>query len=326
MKTAQDRTLYSAQKMPPPFPETGRLFAAGRKRLGWSQQMFADVSGYSLRLIQKAEAGHAIDQRSHYELVQALAAHSKKRMPVVSFNDIPFPHDVVDRRRTSRPAVAPLANPHLVAMFEALRHTAPKTGKARLRMGKIRTEGELHDLWTIDNEAYGEGNITFDHFLDLWRAFPSGLHVLFHENEIMGAMGIWPVTRRWSEQIKSAKLKEAELDARMVRLASRRPSCHWYITGLMLRVELIGKGGCVKNLLNGALGSWLNDLYVRYPCEILALAYSDHGDRLLQGFGFHITQHKAAMPDNCALYRLMAGNELELVKLFRARNLDLKLT
>jgi hypothetical protein len=93
----------------------------------------------------------------------------------------------------------------------------------------------------------------------------------------------------------------------------------------MLRAEFIGSGGAVKTLLNGALGAWVHELQVDYPCEILALAYSNEGDRLLQRFGFHIAQHASRMPDNCPLYRLAADNKAELAALFRSRNLTLKL-
>jgi hypothetical protein len=274
-----------------------------------------------VRLVQKAEAGHRVDRSTHQTLIQALrkAWKTPQNFPV-----IPFPDDSASKS-APRPTVAPLSNPHQLAMLEALRVTAPASQKAKLRMGKIRTEAELFNLWTIDNEAYGEGNISFDHFLALWKAFSSGLHVLFHENEIMGAMGVWPVTSEWAEKIKSAQLKEAELDPAVVREAGRRAACCWYITGLMLRAEFIGSGGAVKTLLNGALGAWVHELQVDYPCEILALAYSNEGDRLLQRFGFHIAQHASRMPDNCPLYRLAADNKAELAALFRSRNLTLKL-
>ena len=207
-------------------------------------------------------------------------------------------------------------------MFEALRCTAPKQARANLRIGEIRTPGELFTLWTIDNAAYGDGNITYEHFLALWNSYPHGLHVLYHENEILGAMGIWPVTPVWAARLKSAQLKEAELDARMVIEAARNPAQSWYVTGLMLRDELIGYGGGVKKLLNGALGVWLHRLKVGYPCEILALAYSEDGDRLLQRFGFHIAQQRHFMPDNIPLYRLAAQNKKELLGLLCSRNLD----
>lgn len=321
-RTEPAQRVRAGAEFTAPFQATGKAIARARKYLSWSQEVLAEKSGFSVRLVQKAEAGHRVERETHKILIQTLKG--SWRVPQ-NFPVIPFPDGSPCDTSAPRPTVAPLSNPHQLAMLEALRLIAPASQKAKLRMGKIRTEAELLNLWTIDNEAYGDGNITFDHFLALWNAFPAGLHVLFHENEIMGAMGLWPVTSAWAEQIKSAQLKEAELDPHAVCEAGSRAACRWYITGLMLRAELIGAGGAVKTLLNGALGAWVNELQVDYPCEILALAYSNEGERLLRRFGFHIAQHASRMPDNCPLYRLAADSKGELAALFRSRNLTLKL-
>ena len=317
-----------------PYPEVGKRFAYERELLGLTQEKFAEISGFSVKLIQKTEAGGSIRAGTHNDLLSAINKLRSKRTPPLPPIDIHFrggaPSLTHEGSKSGtafivrgRPTVAPLSNPHQLAMLEALRHTAPVEVRAKLRVGDIRTDAEIETLWTIDNAAYGDGNITLEHFRALWMAYPQGLHVLYHEDEILGAMGIWPVTERWASKLKSARLKEAELDANTVAEAARNPPCYWYITGLMLREELIGRGGGVKNLLNGALSIWLHRLKVGFPCEILALAYSEDGDRLLQRFGFPIAQHAHAMPDKIPLYRLYAVTKREMICLLRARNLDL---
>jgi len=61
-----------------------------------------------------------------------------------------------------------------------------------LRVGHIRSGGELHDLWAIDSEAYGEASITYEKFEDWWRSYPSGLRAIFFRTRVMGAIGICP--------------------------------------------------------------------------------------------------------------------------------------
>jgi transcriptional regulator with XRE-family HTH domain len=318
----------------PPHPETGRAIREAREQLGWTQADLAERAILADGTIQAAEAGGHIKAKTHKTIVDTLNRFLAQLTPPRPPVEIPYPSKTAASNAAKeanepaapygKPITDPLENPHLLAIFEALRHTAPRSLKANLRIGVIRSKAELHNLWAIDNQAYPDGNITFEHFLELWEAFPTGLHVLFHENEIMGAIGIWPVTRGWAEKLKAARLKEAQLDGRMVQMAARGPANLWYVTGLMLRPELIGRGGGVMRLLNSALTSWLEKADHRYPSEILALAYSAHGSRMLDRFRFHIIQHSENMPDKLDLYGLILPSRNELLRLLRERNLSVK--
>lgn len=86
----------------------------------------------------------------------------------------------------------PLDNPALIAFREAIRHFGDDSTHQHLRVGQVRSLGELEDLWTVDNEAYGDKSIAYDKFKDWWLSFPIGLHALFFRSRVMGAIGIWP--------------------------------------------------------------------------------------------------------------------------------------
>jgi transcriptional regulator with XRE-family HTH domain len=302
-----------------------------RNELGWSQEELEDKAGVALGTIKHAENGRPITPKSYARLVEAINKELASRTPPRPLLDMPYPCEEIGAAENTSaqsfpdsnvaPAATPLDNPHLSAIHEALRHIEGAQTETKLRMGEIRSPAELKDLWAIDNTAYGNANITFEHFLALWKAFPLGLRVLFFENEIMGAMGIWPVSCQWAERLQAARLKEAQLNSGMVRQQAGKPAQCWYVTGIVLREQLIGSRGS-KMLLKDGLGSWLRQARIQYPCQILALAYSKHGKRLLERFQFFKVQDETTMPDKCPLFRLNLGSRTELVEMLRQRQLD----
>jgi transcriptional regulator with XRE-family HTH domain len=307
--------------------DTGKALRHGREQLGWKQEEFAEKAGVAPGTVRNAERGKRIRPNTHRDLILTLNKWLALQDPPKPPVDIPYPCDERSPESSApsgsviRHTESPLDNPHLSAIHEALRHIEPFCSEDQIRLGSIRSPAELRDLWAIDNTAYGDSNITFEHFLALWKAFPLGLRVLFFENQIMGAMGIWPVSSRWAEDLKSAHLEEADLDSRMVGRCARKPVRYWYVTGIVLRQQLIGTRG-IKRLLRDGLNSWLTAAKIQFPCEILALAYSDYGRRLLERFSFFRIQDESIMPDKCGLYGLQIGSRAELVELLRKRQLD----
>jgi hypothetical protein len=191
MKAARSGSRSAADIRPPPHPEIGRLFRECREHLGWIQDDVAQVSGVCKRVIQKAEAGDRIRHGSHNEIVGALRKEYKKRNQNDIFPDIPYPRD--KDHRGQGPSVA---NSHEVIMRETLRILDPLDQNDKLRLGSIRSSAELKCLGEIDDVFFGETNFTYQHLFELWEAFPFGLRTLFSGNDIIGAMGIWPVTEK----------------------------------------------------------------------------------------------------------------------------------
>ena len=198
----------------------------------------------------------------------------------------------------------------------------PENTVQKFRIGEIRSPAELKTLWAIDDSAYGETSITFDHFLSLWKAYPPGLRVLFCDDQIIGAIGIWPVTSRWAEKMKNAQLKESQLNARVIHEAAKNPAKFWYVTGIVLREDWMGTSA-IKPLLDGGIGSWIEKGKIAYPCEIAALAYSKAGNLLLNRFKFYTVQHASDMPDKYPLYEIQIASRQALIGLLKARRLKI---
>ena len=216
----------------------------------------------------------------------------------------------------------PVDNPALAAIREAIRHFCEGNDHQHLRVGHIRSPAELEDLWAIDKEAYGEASISYEKFKDWWSSFPRGLHALFFRTRVMGAIGIWPLSARSAELLTTARIKESQLTGRSMRTFINAPAHFWYISGIVLRPELIG-GRAIKILLSHGIGSWLASAHIQFPCELLALAYSDQGQALLEGFNCFKLQNAKAMPDNVPLFGLQVSDTEHFVSSLKSRGLDL---
>ncbi len=95
----------------------------------------------------------------------------------------------------------------------------------------------------------------------------------------------------------------------------------WYISGIVLRSELRG-GRAIKILLSRAIGCWLARAHIHFPCDLLALAYSEQGQALLEGFDFFKLQNAKAMPDGVPLFALEVSDREQLLSSLNSKGVD----
>ena len=219
------------------------------------------------------------------------------------------------------PAPTILDNPAFIAIREAVRNFCQDGLHEHLQVRYIRSAAELEDLWEIDNAAYGEASITYEKFQDWWFSYPSGLHALFFRTRVMGAIGIWPLSSRYAELFTHGRIKESQLNGRAMRPFMNTPAQSWYISGIVLRSELRG-GRAIKILLSRGIGCWLATARIDFPCELLALAYSEQGRALLEGFDFFKLQNARAMPDGVPLFALQVSEKKQLLSSLNSRGVD----
>lgn len=214
------------------------------------------------------------------------------------------------------------ANPTNEALRAALKITEPLESNRSFIVREIETPAELEDLWKIDFEAYGEMSWTHQHFYECWSAYPKGLKALFYGDYVVGAFGIWSVSRTWAEEIKKGKKKESEITPAMLRSVKAKPSFYWFITGIVLQAGL-RNSKAIKLLLKEGFRNWFETNQFVYPTEVLALAYSPEGQALLERFSFRRLQNATAMLDNAPLYTKKLKTENELLDIFRGRGLEI---
>ena len=100
------------------------------------------------------------------------------------------------------------------------------------------------------------------------------------------------------------------------------PARYWYVSGIVLRPELIG-GRAIRILLSRGVGSWLSSPNIHFPSELLALAYSKQGQALLEGFNFFKVQNADMMPDRVPLFGLELASKEQFVSSLKERGLEI---
>jgi hypothetical protein len=151
------------------------------------------------------------------------------------------------------------------------------------------------------------------------RAYPPGLLVLHWEKRIGGAIGLWPISERAAARLRNAELKESDLTGQMMRPFREAPARYWYVSGIVLRPELVGTRA-IRVLLGYGLSHWIYTAAITFPFQLLALASSKEGELLLKRFGFYCCQEAHAMPDGVALSALDASRE-EFISLLQKRGI-----
>ena len=213
------------------------------------------------------------------------------------------------------------SNPAFIAIREAARNFCHDGIHEYLHVRHVRSTAELEDLWEIDNAAYGKASIAYEKFQDWWFSYPFGLPALFFRTRVMGAIGIWPLSARSTELFTTGRLKESQFSGRTMRPFISGSTQFWYISGIVLRPELKG-GRAIKILLSRGVGCWLTKAHVHFPCQLFALAYSEQGQALLEGFDFFKLRNAKAMPDGAPLFALQVSDREQLLSSLNSRGVD----
>lgn len=147
--------------------------------------------------------------------------------------------------------------------------------------------------------------------LKWWEIYPDGIRVLYKGSEIVGAVGLWPISEQASADLEAGKISEKELPI------EKAVTNIWYIGAVVIRKDIRDRYRWKvpsSILLSGAIGEWISNFYT-FPNTILGLAYSGDGKNKLSTYGFYEYQTADRVKDKVPLYRLRIENESELNKI-----------
>jgi hypothetical protein len=107
-----------------------------------------------------------------------------------------------------------------------------------------------------------------------------------------------------------------------MRTFREAPTRFWYVSGIVLRPELRGTRA-VRILLSHGVRSWLSSANIEFPSELLALAYSEQGQSLLDRLNFFKIQNATSMPDRVPLFGLQLDSKQQLVSSLKERGVEI---
>lgn len=150
----------------------------------------------------------------------------------------------------------------------------------------IENEARLRDLWELDQICYGEENISIEVLRAWWKTYEKGIYLLKEKNRVVGAFGLFPMSKHGFREILEGKAREEDITPDFIE-TDMNPLGHqeWYLSGIALRVAF-RRTHAVRYLIASALEMWLEAHTLNARIKIVALAYTKEGEALLKRFGF----------------------------------------
>ncbi len=179
----------------------------------------------------------------------------------------------------------------------------------------VAGRGELAAVAELDRAEYGTYTVDHATLASWWKRYKRGIYVLKKGSEVIGAVGIWPITETAFTALASGRLDERELSAadiceEAIAIASRHP--YWYLGDAILSPQYRRRGTLTGRLLlmlvRKVLHDWRESRGFAPTMELCALGFA-RGRPLLERFG--LTQH-ATSPDGVPVYvRSLTEHDLE---------------
>jgi hypothetical protein len=144
----------------------------------------------------------------------------------------------------------------------------------------IRTPEEFQALDALYQMSFGEASVPTATLRAWHEAYPQGLIGLFEGSQLVGGISVWALRESAYAQFSQGGIKERALSA--ADLAPEGGS-FFYLSEIAVYP---GRGSRARLLaLLDAMMAHLS-LYGRFPLQVLGLAYSNEGMRIMQRLGF----------------------------------------
>lgn len=177
---------------------------------------------------------------------------------------------------------------------------------------RVATASDLQDIANLDS-AYGDHSVDISGLTAWHTRYRDGAYVICYRAddkspwEVIGSLGIWPVTAEAFEGIVSGHIKETDLGASAIMpYAQHAQYPHWYVGGVTLRADFrqktfIGerKGLSARPfviLMQYGLEDWLRKNRFADSIQVCAIQAGEIGGKLAMKFGFTACVDKDNQP------------------------------
>lgn len=208
---------------------------------------------------------------------------------------------------TTTPAIA--ACEELIGLVE---------GPLDLRVGYVKDEVMLRELWDIDRQAYGDMSLDFQPFLEWWSAYSFGSTLLTLNGAIVASIGIYPLRHDQATAFIAGQISEATLRPASLEVCQTTGIANWYISGVVIRPDLQHRG-ILRRLIEIGVGTWLSSGHTAYPAKLFGLAQYDIGGRIMQKLGMEKWRDLSEMADHCDIYGVELTSEKHARSLLRLK-------
>ena len=147
-------------------------------------------------------------------------------------------------------------------------------------VGYVENVDDLDKVYALDCAAYGELNIDRNTLVSWWHLHNKGIFVVKKDLKVIGAMGIFPLSVKVYNALKSGKLSENEIYP-----SKYKESKYWYVSGIVID-EKYRSTRVILYILYISMWMWFRDNKFSEDVVIGSIPISEMGKKLLNRFKF----------------------------------------
>lgn len=167
-----------------------------------------------------------------------------------------------------------------------VRITAPLLGREIYDICTLRDEGLVNELDRLDSVYYQDARLPDGVLCKWWGRYRDGLLAAFDgQSQLVGAVGFWPIKQTTYKELRRARRTEGEIAVQSIDPSLQGDRSYWYVSGVMVR-QGFRQTILLHQLLNSALIAWSEAVAHMREVNIISIATSQEGARLLIKFGF----------------------------------------
>jgi hypothetical protein len=200
-----------------------------------------------------------------------------------------------------------------------------------LTVRKVHIEAELRAVANLDVQEFGTDSIGLKTLRGWWKRYPKGVFVLQKEHKIIGAFGIYPVSKSIFDNITNGIIAEPDISPRNICQETEKQKLfqYWYVADIIydnsVKIRFYDTPG--RLLLVESVRLWLESCNL--PAEgdifICAIAASEDGAKILKKCGFtkdgDCKSNRNEKSINCAYHK--KTNLTELTEFYQERKSEL---
>jgi len=196
---------------------------------------------------------------------------------------------------------------------------ASKLETPEITFRHLRTDTELQQIWLIDNQIYGEQNISREALSDWYSKFRKGTYAMYNGVHFLGYVGIYPLQRESFKRLKEGVLKEERISSSDLCSEMEATACTtWYFSGFALE-----RRNLFEQMASAALYNWASWFREDQVIEAVSFAYEGPDANFLKVIGFYEVLKAKAKYELPVVYRNFTKTEiLSLAKKWASTNAE----
>lgn len=160
----------------------------------------------------------------------------------------------------------------------------------------LKSFEEIRQIYEVEYREYGDETLSYLEYTRWWQRFKTGTYALFIDETVVGAIGMWPLTKSTYRDLTGGRLEETDITADMIEPLKEGQSWDaWYWAEIILARDLVpanlNSRRLLPLLLSTGLRAWVESGHLAERSFVCAIQYTGMGSNFLRHNGFRPCMH-----------------------------------